>query len=154
MGRQIKKPSVRVAGLELLPAEARRPRLLASAVRRTFARQNSRLAGEVNVVFLKRSPMRALNREFLGREHDTDVIAFRHEERPGLPARERPIGDIYISSWMAVRQAAGLGHGVLREAMILAVHGTLHILGHDDSSPRGRARMFRLQDEILAGVRA
>ncbi|NNN07557.1 MAG: rRNA maturation RNase YbeY, partial [Elusimicrobia bacterium] len=43
---------------------------------------------------------------------------------------------------------------VLREALTLAAHGALHLLGHDDADPRARARMFRLQDALVAEVRA
>lgn len=93
-----------------------------------------------------------MNREFLGHDRDTDVIAFEHDGPPGMPAGERPVGDIYISSWMAVRQAKDLGHGVLHEALTLAVHGALHLLGHDDRSPRAKARMFRVQDRVLEGL--
>jgi len=96
--------------------------------------------------------MRAMNRQFLGHDRDTDVIAFEHDRLPELPARERPLGDIYISSWLAVRSARELGHGVLHEALTLAVHGALHLLGHDDSTPRRKALMFRRQDELLAGL--
>ena len=152
MGRKIL--TVRVAGLSLLPATARRPLIFTAAVRRVFARERSKAKGEVNIVILDRERMRAMNREFLGHDRDTDVIAFQHEALPGVPDAERAIGDIYISSWLSARHAEELGHSVLHEALTLAVHGALHLLGHDDSSPRGKARMFRLQDEILAGERA
>ena len=148
MGRQ--GLTLRVAGLAALPASARKPRLFETAVRHAFARERPRAKGEVSVVITTRTKMRALNLEFLGRDDDTDVISFEHDPVPGLPSAEQALGDIYISSWMATRQAKELGHGVLREVLTLAVHGTLHILGYDDSSPSGKARMFQLQDEILA----
>ncbi|MEK7383305.1 MAG: rRNA maturation RNase YbeY [Elusimicrobiota bacterium] len=148
MGR--KGLNVLVAGLRKLPPSSRRPKLFARAVKTAFARERSKAQGEVSVVFLPRDKMRALNRQFLGHDHDTDVISFEHDILPVTPAGERPVGDIYISSWMAVRQAKQLGHGVLHEALSLAVHGALHLLGHDDTAPRQKALMFRRQDEILA----
>lgn len=146
--------TVRVAGLAVLPRTARKPAAIEAAVRRAFALEHSRRMGEVSVVFLPRDEMRAMNREFLGHDRDTDVIAFEHDSPPGMPAGERPIGDIYISSWMAVRQAEDLGHGVLHEALTLAVHGALHLLGHDDRAPRAKARMFKAQDRVLADLGA
>lgn len=146
--------TVRVDGLSALPRSARKPALYAAAVRRAFALERSKLRGEVSVVFVGRAEMLALNRRYLGHETDTDVIAFAHEPVPGVPAAESPIGDIYISAWMAARSAKELGHPVLRETLTLAAHGALHLLGHDDHAPRAKARMFRRQDEVLAALRA
>ncbi|MBI4371643.1 MAG: rRNA maturation RNase YbeY [Elusimicrobia bacterium] len=142
--------TVRVAGLSRLPPSARRPRLFEAAVRRAFARTQAQ--GEVSVVFQTRQQMRRLNLEFLGHDWDTDVLAFRHEMIAAAPTTEQGFGDIYVSGFLARIQAAGQGHSVLREALILAAHGALHLLGHDDAAPRAQARMFRLQDEILAGL--
>ena len=142
--------SVRVAGLTALPAAARKPALFERAVRLACGRAS----GEVSVVVLPRAKMRAMNREYLGHDYDTDVISFRHERVPGVPANEAPFGDVYLSAWMARRQAAELGHSVLRESLTLAVHGALHLVGHDDHAPAAKARMFRLQDRILARLDA
>jgi probable rRNA maturation factor len=128
--------------------------VIEAAVRRAFAREAPRACGEVSVVFLSRARMRAMNRQYLGHDYDTDVISFSHERVDGVPAAESPLGDVYVSAWMAARQARELGHSVLREAVTLAAHGTLHLIGHDDATARGRARMFRAQDEIAAAVGA
>jgi len=146
--------NVRIAGLCLLPASARKPRLFEAAVKRAFAQEKSKRSGEVNVVFISGKDMRAMNRQFLGHDYDTDVVTFEHPPAPGGSASETPIGDIYISSSMTARQARQLGHAVLHEALTLAVHGALHLLGHGDASPRAKARMFRRQDEILEGLKA
>jgi len=144
--------SVQVAGLSALPAAARKPRLFEAAVRRAFAREAPRARGEVSVVFLPRGKMRAMNREYLGHDYDTDVITFEHDAPPGVPASEAPLGDIYVSGWMAARQAKEQGHPVLREALTLVAHGALHLLGHDDHDPRRKALMFRRQDELARGL--
>lgn len=147
MGRE--RLTVRVSGLAALPKSARKPARIEAAVRRAFEKEAPRRAGEVAVVFVSRAAMRDLNRQYLGHDYDTDVVTFEHERLPGVPAAETPIGDVFISGWMAARQAAEMGHSVLREALTLAAHGALHLLGHDDHAPRAKARMFRLQDEIL-----
>jgi len=152
MGRE--RLTVRVSGLSALPRAARNPALIAAAVERAFALEAPRRRGEVAVVFVTRAAMRDLNRQYLGHDYDTDVVTFEHEPVPGVPAAETPIGDVFISGWMAARQAEELGHSVLREALTLAAHGALHLLGHDDGAPRAKARMFRRQDEILAALKA
>lgn len=153
MGRE--NLSVRVAGLRELPRAARRPGLYARAVRRAFALEASSRRGEVSVVFVSRARMRALNRRYLRCDRDTDVIAFAHDPPPASVAvADAPVGDIYVSGWLASRQAAEIGHPVLREALTLVAHGALHLLGHDDDVPHRRARMFRRQDQIVADLRA
>ncbi|MBI3289369.1 MAG: rRNA maturation RNase YbeY [Elusimicrobia bacterium] len=143
---------VEVSGLASLPSAARRPVIFKEAVRRAFKGRLRR--GEVAVVFVTRAAMLKMNRRFLGHDYDTDVITFQHESPPGVAPAERPIGDIFISAWMVRRQAAECGHSALREAATLAAHGALHLLGHEDATRRGKARMFDIQDRIVAALRA
>ncbi|MDD5301934.1 MAG: rRNA maturation RNase YbeY [Elusimicrobia bacterium] len=145
-----------IAGMAALPASARRAALYQKAVRLAFAtsKKTAGLEGEANVVFLERAAMLRMNRHYLGHDYDTDVIAFKHEAVPGLKGPETPIGDVFISAWMARRQAGALGHSVAVEAATLAVHGALHLLGHDDQRPAAKARMFKVQDRIVASLRA
>ena len=150
MGRETL--TVRLGGLSALPRSARKPTLISAAVKRAFALEKSRRAGEVAVIFVSRVEMRNLNRQYLGHDYDTDVVTFEHEGCPGVPLEETPIGDIFISSWMARRQARELGHAVLTEVLTLCAHGALHLLGHEDHSPRKKARMFKVQDRVLAGL--
>ncbi len=145
-----------IAGMVSLPAAARRAALYRKAVLKAFgaSRRTAGLRGEVNVVFLGRAEMLRMNRHYLGHDYDTDVISFSHEAVPGLTGDEAPIGDIFISSWMARRQAKALGHSVSVEAATLAVHGALHLTGHDDHRPAARKRMFKVQDRLVASLRA
>ena len=145
---------VRIEGLSALPRSARKPELIAAAVRLAFAQEKSKKRGEIAVVFVTRTKMLAINRQYLGHDDDTDVITFEHEVPRGVPAAEAPLGDIFISAWMAARSAAELGHTPLHEALTLAAHGALHLLGHDDHAPRAKARMFRRQDRIVAELGA
>lgn len=144
-----------IAGMASLPASARRAALYQKAVREAFAtsRKMAGRRGEVNVVFLGRAAMLRMNRHYLGHDYDTDVISFSHEPVPGLTGPEAPIGDIFISSWMTRRQAKALGHSPAAEAATLAVHGALHLTGHDDSRPAAKARMFKVQDRLVASLR-
>ncbi|MBI5210397.1 MAG: rRNA maturation RNase YbeY [Elusimicrobia bacterium] len=139
---------VRVAGAGRLPPSARKPRLIAQACRRALRSRPRKpglaLRGEVNIVFLDSRAMRSLNKRFHGRDRDTDVLAFPYDAPFGRPA-QRPFGDIFVCADRAKAQARELGHTTLAEAIILVAHGALHLLGHDDDSPRRRAAMDRLQ---------
>lgn len=132
---------IKVHGLALLPASARKPRAVQAACRKALRLEGADLPGEMSVVVVGRAEMLRLNKSFLKHRHDTDVIAFDYD--PPL------FGDVFVSAYQARRQAREQGHPVLRELLTLAVHGTLHLLGYDDAAPRQRARMFKRQDEVL-----
>jgi probable rRNA maturation factor len=64
---------------------------------------------------------------------------------PDLP----PLGDIVISVETARRQAPMNGHNLLTELLTLALHGTLHLMGYDDSTDTERAAMNRRAASVL-----
>ena len=120
---------------------------VAAAVRSVLEAEGVREA-LISVAFLDRRAMAALNRRHLGRRGATDVIAFGLTRAdPRMPV----IGDIYIAPEVAREQAMDHGAGVREELLRLAVHGTLHVLGHDH--PEGESRttsaMWRRQEELL-----
>jgi probable rRNA maturation factor len=141
--------TIRVFGTSLLPASARKPRDIIQVCRRVLKNEEAKSRGELNVVFLDRRRMQILNQRFLGRDRDTDVIAFAYAEDPGPVRGAKPFGDIFISAFQARRQAAQQAHPVLAEVLFLTAHGTLHLLGYDDSTSRRRAVMFRKQEHAL-----
>ena len=103
----------------------------------------------ISIAFVTRRAMTALNRRHLGRAGATDVIAFGLTRTdPKVPV----IGDIYIAPDVAREQAREHGVGVREELARLAVHGTLHVLGHDH--PEGEDRigspMWSRQEALLA----
>jgi probable rRNA maturation factor len=88
-----------------------------------------------------------LNERYLSHDGPTDVLSF-----PLYDQNEPPIGDVYIGIEQACRQAAALGVDPLEELTRLAVHGTLHVLGHEHPEGMGREKsaMWRLQERIVA----
>lgn len=111
----------------------------------------ARASGELCVVFAADAQVRALNKRFLSHDRETDVIAFGYP-RPRKAAADAPFGDVYVSLGVAKRQAEALGHPLSREAVTLAVHGTLHLVGYDDARPADKARMFKRQDALVASL--
>ena len=78
--------------------------------------------------------LRRLNRQFFGKSHATDVLAF-----PAL-AGEGRLGEIAVSVERARDQAARFGHRLEEEVGILMLHGLLHLQGLDHEAGRGRMR--------------
>lgn len=105
--------------------------------------------GELCVVFASDAQVHALNKRFLSHDRKTDVISFDYPRlKKALP--DSPFGDVYISLGVATRQAKAMKHPLAVEAVTLAVHGTLHLVGYDDMKPADKARMFKRQDALVA----
>jgi probable rRNA maturation factor len=142
----------------------------------------ARARGAVTIALVDDDAMRRLNREFAGRDKATDVLSFpagdrgaqaprrteapREAEAPpdirkprhiGPPRRSAPfLGDIVIATGVARHQARAAGHAYLQELRVLALHGLLHLLGHDHETDDGKmARLearLRRRGGLTAGV--
>jgi probable rRNA maturation factor len=93
--------------------------------------------------------IRRLNRAYLNRDHPTDVLAFPQPRGLPLPGPHL-LGDVVISVDTAARQAKAHGHSLSEELALLLIHGLLHLLGYDDSTPATRRRMWSTQVRLLA----
>jgi probable rRNA maturation factor len=96
----------------------------------------------LSVVFVGSRAIRRINRQFLGHDYVTDVIAFPLGERdePGAQA------EIYVNLDRAKSQARDYRVSFTDETRRLLIHGTLHLLGYSDASPRQKVRMTRRED--------
>lgn len=123
--------------------------LLERAVRETLGAEGVE-AAEISLALLDDSAMRALNRDHLGHDGPTDVLAF------ALHGVGEPVlGDVYLGAAQARRQAADEGVDEAEELVRLAVHGTLHVLGWDHPDPAAErlgSPMWLRQEEIVARV--
>ena len=111
---------------------------LRRGLREVLAAASTRLsvgAGDVVVRFVDEEEIRELNRAWRGKDRPTDVLSFPS----GLvdPAGRRHVGDIALCLSVAARQAARRRHAPGREAMLLALHGLLHLLGYDHETDDG-----------------
>jgi probable rRNA maturation factor len=131
------------------PSPALRRRL-EDAVALTFRREKVKPTGDLNLILTDRAEIRRLNKEFLDETGDTDVIAFPYERERG--DTESPFGDVYIAVPVARENALRFGDDPEREMVRLAVHGTLHLLGYDDHSPRDRKEMWDRQEAVVARI--
>lgn len=120
----------------------RRQRIDAARLRRVVrnAGRTLRASGEVSVVLAGDGLLRRLNRQYRGKDRPTDVLSF-----PGAGGEEG-LGDVVISVPTAARNARRQGHTVQRELDILALHGFLHVLGHDHETDDGT--MDRLEERL------
>lgn len=124
-------------------------RLLEEAVRAAFEAEGVG-EGELSLALLEDAGMRALNRDHLGHDGPTDVLAFALHG-PGEPV----LGDVYLGAAQARRQAKDEGVDATEELVRLAVHGTLHVLGWDhpdEAEARLASPMWARQEALVARV--
>ncbi|MCS7234609.1 MAG: rRNA maturation RNase YbeY [Armatimonadota bacterium] len=113
------------------------------AVRLTLRDQGVTGPVEVSVLLADDATVRSLNRTYRGEERTTDVLAFPQNGQGGM------LGDVVISVEQAARQARRARHSLAREVALLAIHGTLHLLGYEDHTPPGRRAMWAAQRRLL-----
>jgi probable rRNA maturation factor len=144
------------------------PRRVRAAARAALAQQSAEAPGALTIVVTGDAALRRLNREYLGRDRPTDVLAFPASQAPRAPLKlqvkragqadpksgRRYFGDIVLSFPRARAQAKAAGHPVSAEVQLLVVHGVLHLLGHDHAAPRDKARMWAAQANILRRLKA
>lgn len=112
--------------------------------------------GQVTLVITDDQGIRELNRDFLGIDAPTDVLAFSAQEGDGsfvaAPEMRGYLGDVILSYPRALAQAGEFGHSVELEFNLLIVHGILHLLGYDHTGEEEKAIMWARQDTILRGL--
>ncbi len=112
--------------------------------------------GQLTLVVTGDQGIRQLNRDFLGRDVPTDVLAFSALEQAGgfvaAPEAETYLGDVIVSYPRAVAQAGEQGHPTERELDLLVVHGVLHLLGYDHADEDAKATMWARQEAILGSL--
>lgn len=106
--------------------------------------------GDVSIAVVSDRRMRALNRQFRGKDAATDVLSFPATHMPGVTSF---LGDIVIAAGVAARQARAAGHTVGTELKILALHGLLHLLGHDHDTDDGAMARTETRLRKKAGLR-
>jgi probable rRNA maturation factor len=109
----------------------RRVRFRRAEVEAFLARLEREIAGrEIGVAVVSDAVIRRYNRRYRKINESTDVLSFEPD-------------DLVISAETARRQARRLGHSVEEEMKVLALHGVLHLTGHDHERDRGE--MARLE---------
>jgi probable rRNA maturation factor len=135
---------------------------LQGVVAATLQRHADELGEAVEVALLITGDglVQDLNRTYRGLDAPTDVLSFSAQETredepdlalpPDLAAEiDRRLGDIVIAYPYAQRQAQYFGNSLASELRLLAIHGTLHLLGYDHAEPDEEEAMWAMQEAIL-----
>jgi probable rRNA maturation factor len=117
---------------------------------------------EVELTLCGDEEMTHLNFDHMGERGPTDVLAFPlHEwsvdmghshladDDAGMPPGGLLLGDVVIDVDQAVRQAVDGGWSPAQEIALLAVHGALHLVGHDHVEPDDEEAMRAIERQVL-----
>jgi len=117
----------------------------------------------VSIAIVGDEQIRKSNKQFLGRDFSTDCLSFDLSDDQVPPARKKAgrtgtenpgtgpskLFELVVNAEKAVREASLRGHSAQAELALYIVHGLLHNLGFDDSTPEKAKKMHSAEDEIL-----
>ena len=108
--------------------------------------------GELAIVLTDDAAIRKLNRTWRGKDEPTNVLSFAAP--PSVSAAAPPqLGDIVIAYETTAREAAAEKKPFRHHLAHLAVHGFLHLAGHDHEDDNEAEAMERLEIAILARLK-
>ncbi len=97
----------------------------------------------LNIIFIHDPKIAKLNRRYRKLSGPTDVLSFNIDDGPGDDA---VLGEIYISTDTAAKNAGKLGFTFSAEILRLCCHGFLHILGYDHENDDD-GKLMRTKEE-------
>jgi probable rRNA maturation factor len=135
--------------------------LLEAAIAETTRVGIASEACEIELSLVGDAEMTRLNFDHMGERGPTDVLSFplhtwnieegtsRLADDDFTPPGPLLLGDVVLDVDQAVRQAAGGEWSVLEELVLLAIHGTLHLMGHDHADLEEEQAMRALERQVL-----
>ena len=103
---------------------------------------------DLSFVFGNDKLLNNLKKQFFQKDHFTDVIAFRLNDYE----EENIEGEVYISLPRAKANAKNFNQPYNKEIARLIIHGSLHLLGYNDSTKKDKTKMTKKEDIHLNKV--
>jgi probable rRNA maturation factor len=108
----------------------------------------------VTLVLADDATVRALNRQWRGKDAPTNVLSFPagiDAEHWSAPECEpRPLGDVVLAFETIAREASAAGIALTDHAAHLVVHGVLHLLGFEHEDETEAEEMESIERRVLA----
>ena len=137
----------RAAGEDSIPEDA----FVIAWVERAITAAREGAHAEVSVRIVDAGEMRALNRDYRGKDRPTNVLSFPAGDLDGLPDDEpEPLGDIVVCASVVRDESAGQGKAIRDHWAHMLVHGALHLMGYDHEAEADAQAMEALETRILA----
>jgi probable rRNA maturation factor len=117
-------------------------RLLRKAVRRVLRDAGLRKA-HISLAVVDDEKIAELNWRYLRHRGPADVLSFVLDQSNGLE------GEVVVGAQTALRTAPHYGWSPHDELLLYVIHGTLHLVGQDDTRPALLAEMQRREAATL-----
>jgi len=104
-------------------------------------------SAEISIAIVDDARIHELNRQYLEHDYPTDVLSFVlefYEQEQSLD------GEIVVSADYAAREATRYGWTAGDELLLYVLHGCLHLVGHDDTTPAEEQAMREAEARHLA----
>jgi probable rRNA maturation factor len=139
-------------GVEGLPAER-----IERAVAWVLSRHGVQPGMALTLVITGDEAVRQLNAQYRGVDAPTDILSFPAEPLPESLRQEMGeealyLGDLVVAYPYTLGHAEEAGHAMSDELALLAIHGTLHLLGFDHENAAHQEAMWAAQAEALAAM--
>jgi probable rRNA maturation factor len=106
---------------------------------------------ELSILFTDDNHISQLNRDYLGRDSSTNVLAFPMLGGSAADVDSRLLGDVVVSADTAIRESKDLGIPLNKTIYRLLIHGILHLLNYDhEKSSEEALRMEKEERRLLA----
>jgi len=100
--------------------------------------------GTLSIAVVDDKTIRRLNRQYLQHDYATDVLSFLLDAGP-----QRVEGEVIVSADTAARKAPRYAWPAAHELLLYVIHGTLHLVGYDDTSPAAAQAMRAREQHYL-----
>lgn len=106
---------------------------------------------ELSISIVGDRTIRRINRDYLSRDHSTNVISFSLLEGEYGYLNPMVLGDVVISADTAQREAEQGGMEYFERLCFLLIHGILHLCGfdHERSGEEEARRMIKKEREVF-----
>ena len=118
----------------------------------------SRTQYEISIKLAADEDVRALNRDYRGKDKATNILSFPMMSPEDIGqcmddgAQELMLGDMILAHGVCTREANERGVSTAAHATHLIVHGTLHLLGYDHVVENEAEAMEALEVRIMRGL--
>jgi len=115
--------------------------------RKVLDSENVNKSTGINIMFVRDALIQKFNLQYFNKNKPTDVISFPDVEPDKL---NNSAGDIIISVDRALEFSSENSIDLDEELTRYIVHGILHCLGYEDTTPVKKRKMFKKQEELIA----
>lgn len=124
--------------------ELQNPEKIKTWLREIVQKEYQKLEGEIQYIFTNDAYLSTINKDFLNHDTLTDIITFNTSIEENVIS-----GEIYMSIERIRENSDAQQQSFKREFDRVLVHGILHLIGFNDSTPNEKEAMRTQEDYCL-----